>query len=168
MVLRQLPGNRRQILDIAGPGRFVGITPAERHDCTAVAVANSVIYSLDRRAVDNKPAHGEQLTTAMAAEILRLRELATLLGRKTAIERLASFLVEMAGRSKTGSCDIWLPLSRQEIADYLGLTNETVSRNFTTLKRRGVIETFGQSEVRIVRPEILKKIAVGKDEAAGA
>jgi CRP/FNR family transcriptional regulator len=86
-----------------------------------------------------------------------------LLGRKTARERVASFLssraaLALASRDKEG---LSLSMSRADIADYLGLTIETVSREFTALRKSAVIEIRNASEVTIRHPSALKSIADG-------
>ncbi len=82
----------------------------------------------------------------------RCREKAIQLGRKTAQERMASFLLQVAERSGSGgesSCELHLPMSRRDIADSLGLTIETVSRQLGELKTEGLIETYGRSIVKL-------------------
>ena len=74
----------------------------------------------------------------MAVDLRRAQEHMLLLGRKNAEERVASFLLDMAGRA-AGAGTIELPMSRQDIADYLGLTIETVSRTFTHLESTAAI-----------------------------
>ncbi|MDG5747573.1 helix-turn-helix domain-containing protein [Qipengyuania sp. XHP0207] len=89
-------------------------------------------------------------------------EMSVLLGRKTAFERVASFLESMGqriGNEQAGVTSIDLPMSRREIADSLGLTLETVSRQFTELREQGVIDTKGRSEVSILSPHRLRDLA---------
>ncbi len=158
MVLRQLSGGRRQILDIAGPGRMIGYAADGRHDCAAVALVPSLVVAIWENA--------ESRGAAMLAEIHRLRDLAALLGRKTALERLASFLVEMAGPDPDARRSLDLPVSRQEIADYLGLVGETVCRNFAVLKKRGILKPVGRDELAIADIEALRRIAAGEEAAS--
>lgn len=157
MSFRLLPGNRRQILDIAGPGRIFGFARHGRHECGVVALRPSLVEPFDEAA----PARD----AAMLAEIARLRDLATLLGRKTAMERLASFLVEAADPAASDPQDLAFPVSRQEIADHLGLVIETVSRHFVALKKRGVITPTGRDNIRIEDLWALRRIASGFDAA---
>jgi CRP-like cAMP-binding protein len=155
MVLRALPGNRRQILDLAGRGRTIGFSHGELHDCDAVALAPATVVSASRSRME----HPE----AMLSEIARLRDLATLLGRKTALERISSFLLGLMGEDK-GPCALVLPLSRREIADHLGLVIETVCRNLRQLKEQGLISLDGKYGVELRDPDALRRIAVGKSE----
>lgn len=83
----------------------------------------------------------------------RSREKAVVIGRKTARERVASFLISMAeriGRPKDNFCVLLLPMSRRDIADSLGLTIETISRQLGDLRDEGLIETAGRSTVRLL------------------
>ena len=85
-----------------------------------------------------------------------------LLGRKTAREKVATFLLDMARRLQadpTGTIE--LPLSRQQIADILGTTIETVSRQMSDFKRRGIIALVGRRGVRLVDGAALEALAEG-------
>jgi CRP/FNR family transcriptional regulator, nitrogen fixation regulation protein len=77
-----------------------------------------------------------------------------LLGRKNALERVAAFLLDMSKRTKAGSV-VELPMPRHDIADYLGLTLETVSRMFAELKERGAIRLEGARRVHLLDTERL-------------
>jgi len=94
-----------------------------------------------------------------------LRDLATLLGRKTALERIASFLVDMIDDGAEASSRLDMPVTRQEIADYLGLVIETVCRNFAILKRRGIIASIGRDDFRILDLDALRQIGSGLEAA---
>ncbi|MBB4199825.1 hypothetical protein CCR94_23060 [Rhodoblastus sphagnicola] len=153
MILRQMADGRRQIVDIAGPGRSVGFTAGGRHDCAAVALVPSEVAARER--------HPGQDDAQMLAEIHRLRDLALLLGRKTAIERLATFLLEMMGEDFDQSQPLDFPVWRQDIADYLGLALETVCRNFVALKKRGLIAPANRESVHILDIDGLRRIASG-------
>ncbi len=155
MVLRNLPGDRRQILDIAGPGRTIGFSAGGFHDCDAVAISPALVVPLGKA--------GMNQSAAMLAEIARLRDLATLLGRKTAIERLATFLLQMMGEDFETGRRLEMRLSRQEIADYLGVVIETVSRNFVALKKRGALRRVGREDVVILDIAMLRRIAEGSE-----
>jgi CRP-like cAMP-binding protein len=159
MVLRNLSGGRRQILDIAGPGRFIGVTAHEFHDCSAVALKKTLLYRHTGSRFVSGPHQGAPLTAALYEEIHRLRDLATALGRKTALERLASFLVALMGDDDQSPVEISLPVSRPEIADHLGLALETVCRNFTVLKGKGVIRIRGGMRLTILEPAALRQCA---------
>jgi len=157
MILRRLPGGRRQILDIGRRGRTIGFNASDRHDCDAIALAPTIVASLGQARIDQ--------SAAMLAEIARLRDLATLLGRKTALERIASFLVDMIDDGAEASSRLDMPVTRQEIADYLGLVIETVCRNFAILKRRGIIASIGRDDFRILDLDALRQIGSGLEAA---
>ncbi len=163
MVLRHLPGGRRQILDIAGRGRFIGLTAGGDHDCTAVALRETMVFRHPRYGAQAPTlSNAADLPKIMCEEIHRLRDLATSLGRKTAVERLAGFLVAMIDDgADDGPVSMILPVSRQEIADHLGLVIETVCRNLTALKRRGFIRVDGNFGMTVDDPEALRLIAAG-------
>ena len=88
-----------------------------------------------------------------------------LLGRKTATEKVASFLLmisEHLRRNGLSDNPIWLPMTRQDIGDYLGLTTETASRMFAHLERRGAISKLPDARVDLTNLQMLREIAVGK------
>lgn len=93
----------------------------------------------------------------------RCREKAIALGQKSASERIAAFLLAMAERigvrSKEGAVSLTLPMSRRDIAESLGLTIETVSRQFSVLRELGAIQTAGRSGVTLIDPEVVKRQA---------
>jgi CRP/FNR family transcriptional regulator len=155
MVLRLLPDGRRQILDIAGPGRLIGLTAGAVQDCSAIALRPTRVRSAS--AAQQSPA----VLRAMFTEIHRLRDLATALGRKTAAERIAGFLVALAQGGGASRLELRVPVSRQEIADHLGLAIETVCRNFKALERRGLIGIDGFFGVTILDETALRRIAEG-------
>ena len=136
-----LNDGRRQISSFYLPGEIFGLELGGEHTFSAEAIANSKILVMRRSAVvalagrDKEVAR--QLWRMTATELQRAHDHIMLL-IKTAQERVAGFLLEMAARSPDAS-EVDLPMSRQDIADYLGLTIETVSRMVTQLERSGTI-----------------------------
>ena len=136
-----LNDGRRQISSFYLPGEIFGLELGGEHTFSAEAVADSKILVIRRSAVvalagrDKEVAR--QLWRMTATELQRAHDHIMLL-IKTAQERVAGFLLEMAARSPDAS-EVDLPMSRQDIADYLGLTIETVSRMVTQLERSGTI-----------------------------
>jgi CRP-like cAMP-binding protein len=136
-----LSDGRRQIGAFYLPGDIFGLEMGDDHSFSAEAIADSNVLIMKRSTVvalaqrDNDIAH--QLWTLTGQELKRVQDHILLL-IKTAQERVASFLLEMAARM---SCDkaFELPMSRQDIADYLGLTIETVSRTLTHLENTAAI-----------------------------
>jgi CRP/FNR family nitrogen fixation transcriptional regulator len=131
-----LKDGRRQIGSFYLPGDVFGLEAGDEHSFSAEALAPTTVRIVKRKALTSRAA----CDSAMASQLLKLT--ATELHRsqchillliKSAQERVAGFLLEMAGRKHTAN-EIELPMSRQDIADYLGLTIETVSRTLTQLE----------------------------------
>lgn len=159
MVSRTMSDGRRQILDIVGPGRLFGFAASARHDCTAIALTSSTVCALERTAADRSPEVAERVTRDAFAEIERLRGLALVLGRMSALERVAHFLCAMVGDEDATSAEIVLPVNRTEIADHLGLTIETVSRTITKLKRLGLLRDVRGETLSLPDCADLRRIA---------
>jgi CRP/FNR family transcriptional regulator, nitrogen fixation regulation protein len=134
---RLLNDGRRQIGGFYLPGDVFGMEIDDVHRLSAEAICDSKILVLKRSTIVALAARqGEiahDLWAMTARELAHLQNLMLTLGRKTAQERLAAFLLEMAARSRSSDA-VDLPMSRQDIADYLGLTIETVSRTLTHLE----------------------------------
>ncbi len=136
-----LNDGRRQIGSFYLPGDIFGLEAGDEHAYSAEAITEAKVLVIKRSAVvglaarDNNVAR--QLWSLTASELHRVQEHILLL-IKTAQERVAGFLLEMAARAPSGN-EIDLPMSRQDIADYLGLTIETVSRTFTQLENAATI-----------------------------
>ena len=161
-----LPDGRRQIAGFLFPGDFLGITMEEEHAFTAEAVAPTTLCRFPRRQFDDfiarHPALERRLYAVAAHELAAARQQLVLLGRKTATERIASFLLMLAGRCHSRSSDeIAFPMSRADIADYLGLRIETVSREISALKAARVIQLTGRQSFRIVDRDRLDQLAEG-------
>jgi len=151
-----LPDGRRQIAGFLFPGDFLGITMEEEHAFTAEAVAPSALCRFAKRQFDafieQHPRLERRLYAVAAHELAAARQQLVLLGRKTATERIASFLLMLEGRchSKQDGADISFPMSRADIADYLGLRIETVSREISRLKASRAIQLTGRQSFRMV------------------
>jgi len=159
---RLLPDGRRHVSQFLRPGDFVALDSDETYRSTVEAVNDAKVMRYPRRAVDQliqqQPRLGKSLRSKLCADLLAAQAQMLLLGRKNALERLASFLLTMCERD--GRDDhVELPMTRGDIADYLGLTIETVSRTFSQLKGRGVIQLTTSSDVRIKHREELEDIA---------
>jgi len=136
-----LHDGRRQICAFYLPGDIFGFEAGEEHSFSAEAIAPSTILLVKRNAVTalatKDPAIARQLWTVTTAELQKMQDHVMLL-IKNAQERVVSFLLQMAQHGP-GADEIELPMSRQDIADYLGLTIETVSRTLTQLETRATI-----------------------------
>ena len=135
-----LPDGRRQIGAFQLPGDLFGLEASSRHQLTAEAVVGTKVILFKRSTLESLATRDVQVAYGLwtaAADSLRCAESRMLLlGRKTALERVATFLVEMDERyGKHGRFD--LLMSRRDIADYLGLTLETVCRALAQLRASG-------------------------------
>jgi CRP/FNR family nitrogen fixation transcriptional regulator len=137
-----LEDGRRQIGAFHLPGDVFGLEAGDVHAFSAEAIADSVIRVAKRSGIVAMAARDSDLAVdllALTARSLRkAQEHMLLLGRKNAEERVATFLLDMARRGSAAEV-IELPMSRQDMADYLGLTIETVSRTLTHLESKSVI-----------------------------
>jgi CRP/FNR family nitrogen fixation transcriptional regulator len=137
-----LADGRRQIDAFHLAGDVFGLESGDRHRFTAEAVDDVVVIAYRRSRfaslVHDDPAFGELLLASMLTSLDRAHDHMVLLGRKTALEKMVSFLLDMA-RRRPGTDKVVLPMQRTDIADHLGLTIETVSRTLTQMARDGLI-----------------------------
>ena len=142
-----LPDGRRQIIGFALPGDFLGLAASARHNFSADAIGHVELCQFSKSAFGrfsgDRPDLLRRINELAVRELGQAQDHMVLLGRRSADEKVAAFLIgwrnrlaQVSGPSPTVS----LPMSRQDIADYLGLTIETVSRTFTKFERDGVIE----------------------------
>jgi CRP/FNR family nitrogen fixation transcriptional regulator len=154
---------RRQIVDLLLPGDVFGFTSGEEYDYTVEAVAEgTVVASYPRRRVemlaDADPQLAREIRKIAFLALARLQTQLLILGRITALEKVGSFILEMATRlSAERGNTVALPMSRYDIADYLAVSVETVSRALTDLKQRGVIKFSGTRIVRIIDRDALEE-----------
>jgi CRP-like cAMP-binding protein len=137
-----LSDGRRQVGGFYLPGDIFGLEFANEHTLSAEAITDANVLVIKRSALaalaGREASIGRELYALTARELRRVQDRILLL-IKSAQERVASFLLEMSERSPAANC-IELPMSRQDIADYLGLTIETVSRTLTSLESAAAIE----------------------------
>jgi CRP/FNR family transcriptional regulator len=155
-LFKSLPDGRRQITGFAGRGHFLGLAVSGSFAFTAEAVEPMQFCRFSRRRLrtllDDFPAFETRLLEVASNELVAAQAQMLLLGRKTARERVASFL--LARSADSAPCvgplgTLHLPMTRTEIADYLGLTIETVSRTMTRLKDDRLIGIPNPSEIVI-------------------
>ena len=142
--VRMMHDGRRQIGEFLWPGDLLGFNDLETYYADAEAVTDVTLRRYPRRLVEataERHAALALLLRTMALVHLRCAQKQNLLlGRKTAIEKIASFLLDVDRRSTTsGSRLVALPMNRTDIADYLGLSIETVCRNLAHLQRDGAV-----------------------------
>ncbi len=138
-----LSDGRRQIDAFHLAGDIFGIEAGEEYRFCAESVGDCVVVAYRRTHLASLTGNDTQLaqdmTMGMMRSLVRAQNHMLLLGRKSALEKIATFLLEMAERTADDDA-LDLPMSRTDIADHLGLTIETVSRSFTQLERQGIIE----------------------------
>lgn len=162
-----LADGRRQVTGFLHPGDFLGISIDDEHAFTAEAVEHSQLCWFPRARfddfVEDDSAMERELYRMAAHELAAAQQQFVLLGRKSASERIATFLLlldERAGQSpKRRDGLVRLPMSRSDIADYLGLTKETVSRVISALKRDRVIRLEALDSVQILDRQKLEQLA---------
>jgi CRP/FNR family transcriptional regulator, nitrogen fixation regulation protein len=169
MLYQILHDGRRQVVDLLRAGDYFGFGDGEVHDCFAETLSECEVTAWSRgEALGLVLSHG--FARALQRKVGAMHDHATLLGRKTALERVASMLMRLVpqcggrdciGSPPAGSGDVMgdFHLSRQEMADYLGLTLETVSRVMSQLRRDGLITSPKPSQVVINDPCRLCRLA---------
>ena len=168
-LFKLLPDGRRQITGFASVGHFLGLAVSDTYAFSAEAIEPVRLCRFPRarlrKLLHDFPAMEQRLLEVAGNELVAAQEQMLLLGRKTARERLASFLMM---QSRQGvACQhhprtrFALPMTRSDIADYLGLTIETVSRTLTKFRAEGMIEIPGQSEVIVLNRRALERLAGG-------
>ena len=166
MLYRLLSDGRRQVLGFLLKGDFLGLTAGAAYDLGVQALTPVQVCRFPRPAFRHLLLETPQLETELLSrasdELLSARAHLTLLGRKTSMERVSSFLLHLADRQDKlgGSAElVALPMTRTDIADYLGLTSETVSRSLSMLKRLKAIQVVDSSAVRILRRSTLEDLS---------
>lgn len=160
-----LDDGRRQITDVLGPGRLFGFTHDGRNIATAETLTFARIETLSAGPLDDGD-HAADVAAELKATLHRMQAHATLLGRKTATEKVATALINLADqfawRGRAPSRNLFsfnLYLSRADLADWLGLTVETVSRCLNRFKRDGLIDFDHPKTVRILDEQQLRAMA---------
>jgi len=163
-----LPDGRRQVTGFLFPGDFLGIAFNDTYAYSAEAIESVQLCRFPRGKLESLlielPKLERRLLGEAANELAAAQDQMLLLGRKTAQERVASFIVSLsrkAEKRKKPASPIALPMSRTDIADYLGLTTETVSRTLTQLRQAGLIATNRRNQVEILNSRGLNDLIDG-------
>lgn len=155
-----LDDGRRQIGAFYLPGDTFGLEVGQNHRMSAEAISNCTVSAIKRKTLLRQAACDNDVALSLlhvtASELQRAEKHILLLVR-TAQERVASFLLEMADRA-AGAGTVELPMSRQDIADYLGLTIETVSRTLTALEAQEAIALPSSRKVRLINMRELRRL----------
>lgn len=146
-----LSDGRRQIGGFYLPGDIFGLESNEGHVLAAETITNAKILVIRKNILavlaNRSAAITLELLELTARELARAQDRVLLLSSKSAQERIIGFLFEMSKRASSSGSNVNLPMSRQDIADYLGLTIETVSRTLWALENCGAIEIFARRQI---------------------
>lgn len=164
-----LPDGRRQVARFCCAGDLLGLGQKAAYQYTADTVTPVALVRVRRAELDaeleKNTSLRNELLAAVSDELRAAQDQLLLLGRKSAIERVASFIASMAERTLPQGDNaqiVDLPMTRVDIADYLGLTHETVCRAFSQLKAQGVLNIHDHHLVEIRQPDTLTEIATGE------
>ncbi len=154
-IYRLLADGRRQIVAFHLVGETFGFEINETHSFYAEAMVNTGLTTVERAASGQLNDH---LVGVALKSMIRAQEHLLVVGRQSALEKIAVFLVDLAER-QDGTDFIDLPMSRIDIGDYLGLTIETVSRTISKLRNMGIIKLLNARSIEILRPEKLRLLS---------
>jgi CRP-like cAMP-binding protein len=134
----------RQIVDFLRPGDLFGVDAHEIHQFSVETIVSGAKVARDPRhraelLADSDPQVARRIRQLAFESVSRVHRRMVILGRASALEKVSTFLLEMTDRFGAGSAGTTLPMSRYDIADYLAMAVETVSRALTNLRERGVI-----------------------------
>ena len=167
-VYKMLADGRRQIVTFCYPGDLIGIEDSGTWLHHGEALCDTRVRCISLSTIDalvkSEPDFGQALVRSLATELAETRDQLLSLGRKSALEKVATFLLRISRRNLRENRDVTrllVPMTRAEIADYLGLTIETVSRNITRLRTGGFIHLLSKCEVQILKMEQLERLAEG-------
>ena len=166
-LFKLMADGRRQITGFVARGHFLGLAVSATYAFSAEAIEPVRLCRFSRsrlfRLLGDFPALERRLLDRAATELVAAQEQMLLLGRKTARERVASFLLAQSAAVPCGRTrlNLHLPMGRGDIADYLGLTIETISRTLSRLRSEGLIEIPSATTVVIRDPARLAILATG-------
>ncbi len=172
---KSLEDGRNQMVGLLFPSDFIGHPKRRQIEFDVTAASDITLCCFERepfeRLLVEVPHIAQRMVEIALDELDAARDWMVLLGRKTAAEKIATFIEMVARRQQIDEAspslnNLVLPLLRSEIADYLGLTLETVSRQLSTLKRDGVVEFIDKRHYRILDMARLHD-ATGDDSDGG-
>ena len=156
-----LPDGRRQVTGFLTAGQLLGLAPEGTCVFTADTITEVSLCRYKRdafeRMIDEVPGFARRLLAVTSHELHAAQDQMVLLGRKSASEKVATFLLMLPARQD----DIDVPMTRGDIADYLGLTVETVSRTLTRLRQDGLIALPVPARIRVLDRKGLENLASG-------
>lgn len=167
-VEKLLADGRRQVVGFLYPSDFFGLAIDGCYAYSVTAVTNLSLCRFERQRylalIDRFPKLEHRLLGMASNELAASQEQMLVLGRKTAREKVASFLSMLSERSRRlgrPPSPVWIPMTRGDIGDYIGLTTETTSRKFTQLRKEGLIAVLPDAMIELLDPGELKRIADG-------
>ncbi|WP_299784157.1 helix-turn-helix domain-containing protein [uncultured Roseobacter sp.] len=164
---RLLEDGRRQVIAFGYPGDVVGFPAGGLHHTDCEVLVDARLQPYRRSALENgegDPKLHQELLQAALREISAMQDHFMMLGQKSALEKVASFLCilsDRVGQDVAGHRQVELPMSRADIADFLGLTTETISRTFTQLRKSETIAIDNIHTIIILRPKALLALSLG-------
>lgn len=167
---RLLADGRRQVIAFGYPGDIIGFPSDGLHHTDCESLTNAHLQPFRRSHLESGRGDSElhsALLQAALREISAMQDHFMMLGRKSATEKLASFLcvlAERVGEDLGAYRQITLPMTRSDIADFLGLTTETVSRTFTRLRKSKIIAIENNHTIIIQKPTALLSLSLGSQE----
>lgn len=170
---KHMSDGRRHISRFGFPGDFFSVVDVEHHSFTAEAVTDVVLmcYPQSRLSAlrDERASVNRRFAAILSQKLCEMENHLTVLGRQSAKERVASFLLYLTEHVGCEEDDVIdAPMSRNDIADYLGLTNETVCRVLSELKRERVIESPNVHQFILRNVDALHALADGEAYLAAA
>lgn len=163
---RTLPDGRRLVAGFIMPGDFIGFSIGPKYRHSIEAITDSLLCAVSHKDMETLcgsfPGLEHELYQRACADLDATRNNLMSLARMTPLERLAGFLLDMADKRRRQGQDpavVVLPMTRTDIADYLGLTVETVSRSFTRLRREALIATDDPHTVQLLDLKKLEALA---------
>jgi CRP/FNR family transcriptional regulator len=163
MVYRILDDGRRQVVEIVFPGGICGFAGGASYDFSCETLMPTILRSHKQSALEHSDVLRARVVESLRGQVAALHDHTVSLGRKTAEERICTLILrlqEMDSAETKPTRAVTLPMTRTEIADYLGLTLETVCRTISDLTRRRLVEPgANRSEIRVPNVERLRAAA---------
>ena len=154
-IYRLLADGRRQVVAFHIAGETFGFEGGKVRSFFAECVGSTGLTTVE---IDRDGRYSAELMELALKEMVRAQEHLLVVGKQCALEKLAVFLADLADRQGGLDC-IDIPMTRTDIGDYLGMTIETVSRNFSKLRSEGVLRLRSSRSIEILKPERLYRLA---------
>ncbi|WP_163930648.1 Crp/Fnr family transcriptional regulator [Paraferrimonas sp. SM1919] len=160
MLERSTTAGSRQVFAFLYTGNLLGLSEHSNYSFSAKALTNSTAIKINHKTMqsifDKFPAVAQKYHQKTGRILSLILDQLFIMGQKSAHQRLAHFLLDMINKLGRGTTKFMLPMSRQDIADYLGMSLETASRGFSRLKAEGHIEIESNYQITIINKEALE------------